>query len=487
MKAGILLWLLLMAGELAVFGQGHWRWWRGDGKWALAPRDFSYTGPAGAVRLRIAVDHGKTGIATLQYRCGRTGVWVRYKDALRADTKGYEWRIQAGSAFRLDSVYQFRLLFADGREAIGSDIPRPEIMFRSTEKVAGNSGIYRDSLVTRFFDRDSGWIASDGCISIPLADGRVLWTMGDSYINNYDRLTGTVGCLFQVRNCALLQPVNNWGPAATSTLTGHGRSLFKNDTDSHHLLWPTGGYQYKDTVYVYNSSEKDTIGGLGFTRGSNDVLAKMLMPGLQVVGYDALPSFGAVSFGVGVDADEPGEYVYTWGIQPAYINCRMVVARFPRNNPRASWAFWNGKAWDTDMAHIAAIATGASNGAYVAKVRNKYVLVSTEFSVSCDAGTRIYVATSDNITGPFTDNKVLYTIPDNVLGHTPFFYGPVLHPEYINSKNEILITYDINGYSNCEPNCIGGGFNPDYYRPRGLRVPLALISRLSEPFGAQSR
>jgi hypothetical protein len=70
---------------------------------------------------------------------------------------------------------------------------------------------------------------------------------------------------------------------------------------------------------------------------------------------------------------------------------------------------------------------------------------------------------------------VLYTLPDNELGHTPFFYGPAIHPEYINSKNELLITYDINCYSNCLPSCINNGFNPDYYRPRGLRVPLNLI------------
>lgn len=151
------------------------------------------------------------------------------------------------------------------------------------------------------------------------------------------------------------------------------------------------------------------------------------------------------------------------------------MARFPKNNPRAKWSFWNGSAWDTAIAHIAPITQGASNGVYVAKVRNKYVALSTEFSVSCDAGTRIYVATSNNITGPFTNRKVLYTIPDNELGHTPFFYAPALHPEYINANNEILITYDINTFSSCLPNCINNGFNPDYYRPRGLRVPLQLI------------
>ena len=484
MKAGLLLGMLLTAGELfAQFRQGHWSWRSGDGTVALAPQDFPYTGPPGAVRLRIALgnfpDHSAAGFVTLQYRCGRTGTWVTSMDTLQAGMKKeYEWCIQPTASWHLDSVYQFRVLFSGAGEAIRYDSPLPEIMYRSKASVAGNAGIYRDSLVTGFFDRDSGWIASDGCISIPLSDGRVLWSMGDSYINHYDRLTGTTGCLFQVRNCGLLQTLNNWDTTAMSTLTGQGPgipSLFKNDTNNHHLLWPTGGYQYRDTVYVYNSSERDTSGGLGFARGDHDVLAKMLMPGLQIVGYDPLPSFGAASFGLGFDADEPGDYVYTWGIQPAYITCRIVAARFPRNNPRAPWAFWNGKAWDTAIAHIAGIATGASNGSYVAKVRNKYMLVSTEFSVSCDAGTRIYAATSDSITGPFTDNKVLYTIPDNVLGHTPFFYGPAVHPEYINSKNELLITYDINGYSNCEPNCIGNGFNPDYYRPRGLRVPLSLI------------
>ena len=108
-------------------------------------------------------------------------------------------------------------------------------------------------------------------------------------------------------------------------------------------------------------------------------------------------------------------------------------------------------------------------------MRNKYVLVSTEFSVSCDAGTHIYTATADSLTGPFTTRKALYTIPDNDLGHSPFFYGPILHPEYINTSNELLITYDINTYSSCEPSCINNGFNPDFYRPRGLRVPLQLI------------
>jgi hypothetical protein len=539
-----ILLLLLTRGPLfANFSQAHWRWRNDNGAerqaTAQAPQDFPSTQPflAGQPsRLRIelynSLGHTETGAVSLQYQRGSAGAWTTISDTIAGhdftlsgyspyitdgqpttvslirddgagtfsggkflvstwhftDTlnpgtkKEYEWCLTPTNSVSLDSVYQFRMVFAGTQDAFNYGSPLPDRMYIPAP--AGTPGIYRDSLVTGFYNRDSGWIASDGNFSIPLSDGRDLWAMNDSYINNFDTLAGTTGCLFQVHNCILVQPLNNWNRTSTATLTGSGPgipSLFKNDTDANYLLWPTGGYQRGDTVYVYNGNMKDTTGGLGFTRGGNDILGKLLLPGLQVVGYDTLQNFGGVTFGLGFDTVEPGNYIYTWGVQGAFITSNIVAARFPRNNPRAPWQFWNGKAWDTAVAHMAPVTTGASNGVYVAKVRNKYVALSTEFSVSCDAGTHIYVATSDSITGPFTPRKVLYTIEDNELGHSPFFYGPAIHPEYINSKNEILITYDINCYSNCEPSCINNGFNPDYYRPRGLRVPLALIdSGISE-------
>jgi hypothetical protein len=538
MRSGLLFLLLITSGHLfANFSQAHWRWRKDNGSerqaaWQ-APQDFPSTQPfvpGQPVRLRIEIYNGlgnnETGVISLQYQRGSSGIWTtvsdtsaghdfvmagaspyitdgapttaslirddgagtfsggkflvstwHFPDTLNSGTKKeYEWCITPTSSMNLDSVYQFQLLFTGTQNTMNYGSPIPDMMYRSS--IASTPGIYKDSLVTGFFNRDSGWIASDGAASIPLSDGRNLWAMDDSYINNFDTVAGTTGCLFQVRNAALVQPMNNWSRTSTSTLIGNGPgvpSLFKNNTNDNYLMWPTGGYQYGDTVYVYNINIKDTSAGLGFTSGGNDLLAKMIMPGLQVVGFDSLQSFGGATFGVGFDVDEPGNYIYTWGMKGAFITSNIVVARFPKNTPKAPWSFWNGTSWDTAVSHMANITTGASNGVYVAKVRNKYVLVSTEFSVSCDAGTHIYVATSDSITGPFTNRKVLYTIPDNELGHSPFFYAPNIHPEYINANNELLITYDINCYSNCEPSCINNGFNPDYYRPRGIRVPLALI------------
>ena len=542
--------LLFACGSqvIANFSQAHWRWRKDDASeshatW-VSPQDFPATLPfvAGVpLRLRLEVYNSltntETGVVNLQYQRG-SGAWTtitttsaghdfvmagssayvadkqattsqirddgagtfaggkvlvntwQFTDTINAGTKKeYEWCIKPTTALSKDSIYQFRLLFTGTQDAINYGSPVPDMMYRANTTIPGNAGIYKDPLVTGFFNRKSGWIASDGSFSIPLTDGRVFWAMNDSYIDHLDTMAGTTPCLFQVRNAGLVQPLGNWNWTATSTRIGTSSgvpSLFKNNTDDNYLLWPTGGYQFGDTVYVYNSNIRNSNEGLGFTRGGNDFLGKMVLPGLTVTGFDALQNFNDITFGLGFDTNEPDNYIYTWGVQGAFITSNIVVARFPKNNPRAPWSFWNGSAWDTAVSHIAPVSQGASNGVYVAKVRNKYVAVSTEFAVSCDAGTRIYVATSNSITGPFTDRKVLYTIPDNELGHTPFFYGPAIHPEYINSSNELLITYDINCYSNCLPSCINNGFNPDYYRPRGLRVPLTLIdSGISLP-GARS-
>jgi len=543
--------LLFATGSqiFANFSQAHWRWRKDNGSesratW-LSPQDFPSTLPFTVgvpLRLRMEVYNSltntETGTVNLQYQRGSAGTWTtinntstghdfvmagssayitdgqptttqirddgagtfaggkvlvntwQFTDTVNAGTKKeYEWCIKPTSSLTKDSVYQFRLSFTGTQDAISYGSPVPDMMYRSNTTIPGNAGIYKDSLVTGFFDRKSGWIASDGSFTIPLSDGRVFWAMNDSYIDHLDTMAGTTPCLFQVRNAGLVQPLNNWSWPATSTRIGSSSgvpSLFKNNTDDNYLLWPTGGYQNGDTVYVYCSNIMNSSGGLGFTRGGNDFLGKMVMPGLTVTGFDPLQNFNDITFGLGFDTNEPDNYIYTWGVQGAFITSNIVAARFPRNNPLAPWSFWNGSAWDTAISHIAPVTAGASNGVYVAKVRNKYVALSTEFSVSCDAGTRIYVATSNSITGPFTDRKVLYTIPDNQLGHTPFFYGPAIHPEYINSKNELLITYDINCYSNCLPSCINNGFNPDYYRPRGLRVPLTLIDSNISLSGAQS-
>src|SRR5690606_24969483 len=46
---------------------------------------------------------------------------------------------------------------------------------------------------------------------------------------------------------------------------------------------------------------------------------------------------------------------------------------------------------------------------------------------------------------------------------------------FINEQDELLITYNVNGYGTCVEGCKENRMDPDHYRPRGIRVPLQLI------------
>lgn len=342
-----------------------------------------------------------------------------------------------------------------------------------------SSEAYKDTAVIRFFKRERGWIASDGGFSIPLNNGKVLWLFGDSHINDFDTATGTVPCLFQVRNAAMLQPENDWQWKHTNTLIGNGpgfKSFFKNKPDDNYWFWPGAGFQLKDTIYVFLSNLKKTGNGIwDWGRGGPDMWGKITVRDMKIVAYTPLQDFDSISFGQGFVKDEKAGYIYAFGSKLRLITGAVYVARFPINDPNKAWQFWDGKGWVPDAKNAAEIAEGASNSLHVSKVNGKYVLLSSEFSVGCDQGKKIYAAVSDQPTGPFSKRKIIYSIDDTLQGHYPFFYAVIAHPEYINENKELLITYSINGYGDCVNTCIRGRMDPGHYRPRGIRVPLDLL------------
>lgn len=344
------------------------------------------------------------------------------------------------------------------------------------------SSIYCDADVNGFFRRTSGWIASDGAPSAQLTDGRVMWMMGDSHINDYNASNKKVFCLFQVRNACLLQPASHtWSWTATSTLTGNPlggfQSYFKNKADDNFWMWAENGIQPagNDTLYVYAQGfKKKGTGAFGFANDSFPMFCKVRTSDMKVVEYHYLQDFNDIDFGCGFISESDG-YIYAYGARQTFIYANVYVARFPAANPNAPWTFWDGTGWNTDVTKVKRVSEGASNSVNVFKLNGKYVCLSSEFSVTCDAGTHLYTAWSSSLTGTFTTRKIIYQIPDRLQGHTPFFYAPNGHPEFTNSAGELLITYDINGYGDCVNTCSGGYMDPDMYRPKGVRVPQGVI------------
>ena len=344
--------------------------------------------------------------------------------------------------------------------------------------------VYKDSLVTNFFQRTTGCIAGDGGFSVPLTNGKVIWLMGDSHIDDYNIVTQTVPCLFQVRNTAMLQPLNDWTSQNTITLKGTSKgipSFFKNNSNDTFFCWPAAGLQLGDTAYVYCMSLKNQgHGAFGFATAGNDFFAKIKIPEMKVVGFAGLPDFKGLAFGNGFIKSDDGKWVYAYGQKYTgrEIKCQLYVARFPINNPLSAWEYWNGNNWEENISDAKEIATqtGVSATFQVSKIKNKILLLSSQLSINCDSGTEIYAATSNDITGPFTSKKMIYGIDDKKEGHTPFFYSAIAHPEYINNKDELLLTYAINGFGTCVTDCNNNRMDPNVYRLRGIRVPCKLFN-----------
>ena len=333
---------------------------------------------------------------------------------------------------------------------------------------------YKDTVFTQYFRRTSGLVAADGAVSTPLSTGKSLWLFGDSHINGYNANTGTVPCLFQVHNAGLLLSIAD-PQVGAQTLTGSGSpaSYFALGTDNNYWFWPGVGYQRADTAYTFLERIHATGSGLGFERIDSLYVGRIQVSTMAQASYARLGSKAGISFTKGVVND--GGYNYVYGTRNNGFGNDLFVARFPEANLYAPWEYYNGTSWTTNITNAAKIHDEFTSSFHVLKLEGKYVLLTTAFSLGCDQGKEIYSYIATNSIGPFLNKKTVWTLNDTLQGHYPFFYLAYAHPEYDNGKRELLVTYCINGYGNCVNVCVNNRKNPDYYRPRAIRVPFSII------------
>lgn len=340
---------------------------------------------------------------------------------------------------------------------------------------------HKDLVFTKFFRQTNGWAAGDVATSVPLSDGRVLWLFGDSYVDQFDAKTGTLPCVFNARNAVLLQETqDDMHPQTLRNDQAGNRSFFHppgaKPGSAWPCLWPGTGFQEADIIYIYLMEMQQTPqGGMWGFKVIGQYWAKMSFPKLKIIGYVKLPAFDGINFVCGFVKDQSSGFTYAFGDRQHFTGSDVFVARFPTRRPESAWSFWDGKGWGGNVTNAAPIAQATSSSVNVCRVRGKYLLITTAFSVACDQGRDIYASSSSRPTGPFSPRQTIFAVNDTVEGHYPFFYSAVAHPEFISDRDELLITYCINGYEPDVPTCVNGRMNPDFYRPRAIRFPLNQI------------
>jgi hypothetical protein len=344
---------------------------------------------------------------------------------------------------------------------------------------AADTGV-ADPTLTNWFKRNSnslGSIAYDQAFSVPLSSGKVYWLFGDTFYDDLDATdsvpcyTSTTGPAFNYHNSVLSQPsITNFTQSSTTNLT-YDTSPQIYTALGKDYYWPGTGVEIGTSIYTYLThldSAGDVVGGtLGVLNESNNT-----------VSYSTtLPSLNGISFDAGMFKIGTTVYVYGYKTTGTYGNSDMYVAQFSTSSP-GTWTFWNGSTWVSSASSAAIIATTTSNAVSVSYIpaKSKYVMVYCAWNFGCGTDDGIYGMSATSPYGPFSSTPTkLYDIPDRIHGEIPYFYTPMIHPEF-DSSTAFELTYCINYAADCRPSCYDSKATPDSYRPRAIKVPFTALS-----------
>lgn len=348
---------------------------------------------------------------------------------------------------------------------------------------------YRDDEVVRFFNRNSaslGSAAFDQGNSIPLTwganNGKVLWVTQDAWDGSQVQSNGLFNCgdFHRYSNSVLIQPSKtNWNPNSSPNMTianstsGKPKQIF-NIQPGTSWTWSGPGIEIGDKVYVQCGE------GNGLTATGQSLYRLTQNAGTQWVAERTLPNALASQTTINYSAGlvKPGDgYVYAFGSEAVFFGygSYIHVARFPESDPQ-QWQYYNGSTWtSTPVAGETSKIADARGSNSVAYLNGKYILMTMDQGFNCDPNRNIYISTSTSPTGPFTAEIMVYTILEYFKGQYTRYYTPIIHPEFNNGRNELLLTYSVN-FSACGlDGCEGAYLDPYYYRVKGIRVPYSKI------------
>ena len=349
---------------------------------------------------------------------------------------------------------------------------------------------YRDDAVVEFFERNlrsQGSVSFDQGNSIPLSwgpnKGKVLWVTQDAWDGTQLLPNKKFGCkdFFRYRNSMLLQPaLKDWNPKHTVNITKTDSKQQKprqicDLISGSEYSWPSAGIEIGNKVYVI-CGEGDGLGPnkqQSLYQLTEDITTtwkvKRFLP-------DALKGASRINYMAGM-VKRPDGYVYVFGFEPKEFGYKthLYVARFSVTDP-LTWTFWDGSHWNNKpvTGERATIAKGRGT-MHVAYVKEHFVLMTMDQGFDCDSARSIYMATSSSPVGSFRNFTKVYTISEYFQGKYARYYTPVIHPEFDNGREELLVTYCLN-FSACGlPECVDGYQDPYYYRIKGVRVPYKII------------
>lgn len=364
--------------------------------------------------------------------------------------------------------------------------------------------VYKDKLYDKLFTRSLGWNGGDGGITTLLPDGNVYWTFNDSFYGVVVDSTRARGSSSFPRNSVMIQApgetdanlywLNSFVQTSDPTAPKYyqARTFIRHPKAKKTEAQIEAGEIDDDWIYwagdatVYNNQLQMLWNGVDTTDPNNSMRHESIC--LAVYSLDGKVGDATYMKPISVNHHFKDEDIYGYGSTlwededgHTYLYCTkgydVLVARTETHDLDSKWEYYisddNGNfSWQSSYpteaeASWSKIQTTSCSMPWVFKKGDYYYLTGQ----SIWYGKQVLIMRSTSPYGPFTDSKVLFTVPDQLdkLGVTTYQNAYMINLHQEMSRDGELVFSTNTDTSNFWDNFNAVG-SADFYRPYFYRV-----------------
>ncbi|SMO89040.1 DUF5005 domain-containing protein [Gracilimonas mengyeensis] len=326
-----------------------------------------------------------------------------------------------------------------------------------------------ESYNTLFTRSGDGLTGADGTYSVLLPDGRTLWIFGDTFLGtvNPDSTRKRTDPMY-IRNAFVVQDgmelttLYNGDPAEFNSIMIPPEVVNSGGAFGEDSLWYWPGDAFVDdqTLNVFVSKFSQDGDGMWDFGWKGAAVVRFSLPDFKQTEIIEIPAekLDGIHFGHAVFEDSLHTYIY--GLRDG----KPYAARFTGREAEAEWEYFSDGQWVPDVTLATPVLdTDGSEQFSVIELEGVYYLITQRGGFSNEVWA--YHA-SQPYGWSSNDGKRLFTIEIPFDNTNLFTYNALAHPQFINDRGEILISYNMNSHR------LQDHFeNAHIYKPRFMRVP----------------
>ncbi len=315
----------------------------------------------------------------------------------------------------------------------------------------------------------------DGAISIQIDDNRSFWLWGDSFLGEVVNNRRAESSPFVMGNVWQLLDGKSIKTITGGTLVSPESLLKAEKVDGYPaVLWPMHGFVKNNIVHVFMSTIVQTGKGTWDFYWHSIMYYRLNLLDLSVIDKQELLTEKQTEahFGFGVTEHEGFYYVYGSNPQKDFTATLHVARARLRDDKLQDWEYFDGNNWLYDpkgSKALQGIDIPISEQFSVFRYDDKFILLTQDRFKP-----EVYTFTADTPEGPWSDKKLIYTIPEG-KDSTLFVYTAMAHPQY-GPEGKLLVSYCVNA-----KNIPDLYKNASIYKPRFFWISLDTVFRSPDP------